>query len=226
MSDLDFEPVPGLPAELPAGESIVWQGRPSWRALARTTFKTRWIAAYFALLVGARAVVAIRAGEGTAGVVHVALAALVALVGLAIVHLLALSYARATVYTITTRRVVMRIGVAIPMTWNLPFKQIASADLAVRKEGDGDVVLQLAPPSKVAWLHLWPHVATWNVARPRPALRAIAEPARVASLLGSAVGAWAAAERVEVRTSAALSSRAEVSPSPAKLGELATEGGR
>ena len=32
--------------------------------------------------------------------------------------------ARATVYTITTRRLVMRIGVALPTTFNLPFKQI------------------------------------------------------------------------------------------------------
>ena len=31
--DVDFEPVPGLPAPLPAGETLLWQGAPDWRDL-------------------------------------------------------------------------------------------------------------------------------------------------------------------------------------------------
>ena len=37
--------------------------------------------------------------------------------------------ARATVYTITNRRVAMRIGAALTVTLNLPYSQIANADL-------------------------------------------------------------------------------------------------
>ncbi len=198
MSDLDFEPIPGLPTELPPGESIVWQGRPAWRALARQTFKTRWLAAYFAVLVGLRAISAFR-GEQGAGFSGLGVALLLAVGCLAVVHLLAFFYARSSVYTITTHRIVMRIGIAIPMTWNLPFKQLASADVAVRKEGDGDIVLRITEPNRIAWLHLWPHVAPKNVVRARPALRAIAEPARVAALLAEAVKAWAAASDVAIR---------------------------
>jgi hypothetical protein len=57
------EPVPGLPQELPEGESIVWQGSPAWRPLARNVFKTRWVAAYFAVLVVARVVMLVSSGE-------------------------------------------------------------------------------------------------------------------------------------------------------------------
>ncbi len=34
VSEHEFEPIPGLPERLPAGERMLWQGRP-WRALAR-----------------------------------------------------------------------------------------------------------------------------------------------------------------------------------------------
>ncbi len=33
--DFDFDPVPGLPERLPAGEEILWQGRPEALTLAR-----------------------------------------------------------------------------------------------------------------------------------------------------------------------------------------------
>lgn len=225
-ADLDFEPVPGLPAELPAGETIVWQGRPSWRALARTTFKARWLAAYLGFFVAARAVIAIKDGQGAPGLVGVGFAAALAAAALGVVLLMAWMYARSTVYTITTKRVVMRIGVAIPMTWNLPFKQIVSADLAVRKEGDGDVVLRVASPNKVAWLHLWPHVAPWQFANARPTFRAIEEPSRVASLLAEAVKAWASAEHVVVHASTTLPAVPRPAARPVRVPELATEAGQ
>jgi hypothetical protein len=120
----------------------------------------------------------------------------------------------------------MRIGVALPMTWNLPFKRLASADLKVRKQGDGDIVLQLTAPNRIAWLHLWPHVQPWNYAKARPALRTIAEPARVAAILGEAVQAWASRRSfmVSVGEVSEPSPRAE-RRDPTVVGELATEGG-
>ena len=44
-------------------------------------------------------------------------------IGIALVF--AWASARTTVYTITNRRVVMRFGIALPMTLNLPFTLIA-----------------------------------------------------------------------------------------------------
>ena len=51
QDDFAFEPVPGLPALPPDGETILWQGRPAGFALAREAYKVNWIAGYFALLV-------------------------------------------------------------------------------------------------------------------------------------------------------------------------------
>ena len=66
MSDHDdfaFEPIPGLPERLPAGEEMLWQGRPDTAALAREAYGIRWIAGYFALIVLWRASI----GYGAAG---------------------------------------------------------------------------------------------------------------------------------------------------------------
>jgi hypothetical protein len=218
-SEIEIEPIPGLPHDLPPGEEILWQGRPQWKAMARQTFKVRWIAAYFAVFATARFLAAMK--EGLPGALHLLIVAALALVCLAVLCLFAWAYARATVYTITTRRVVMRIGVALPTTWNLPFKRLASADLALRTELDGDIALQLKAPDRIAWLQLWPHVAPWQFVRARPSLRNIVEPERVAMLLADAVQAWAATESAPVLVTALEPSApvvTVVSPAPAEVG--------
>ena len=53
MSDHDdfaFEPIKGLPERLPAGEEILWQGKPNWMALARESLLLNWVIGYFLLL--------------------------------------------------------------------------------------------------------------------------------------------------------------------------------
>ena len=49
--DFEFEPVRGLPAMLPPGERLLWQGNPAWRSLAIRAYHVRKVALYFAVLV-------------------------------------------------------------------------------------------------------------------------------------------------------------------------------
>ena len=49
--NLTFEALPGLPEPLPAGESIVWQGRPRALSMARQALWLDGIAVYFAALL-------------------------------------------------------------------------------------------------------------------------------------------------------------------------------
>ena len=51
MSEIDYEPIPGVPGDLPAGERILLQARPAWRAFAIHVFHVRKIAIYCAALV-------------------------------------------------------------------------------------------------------------------------------------------------------------------------------
>jgi hypothetical protein len=189
----DSEPVPGLPAPLPAGETLLWQGAPSFGGLARRALHLRWLSVYFMLLALWRG--AALAGDGAGLDVIVQGSLLVLLLGCVPIALLALygwASARSTLYTITTRRVVIRTGVALPMTVNIPFALIGSAGVARHADGTGDIALRIMPPHRVSWLALWPHTRSWHVSRPEPTLRAVAEPDAVAQTLGRALAAAAA----------------------------------
>jgi hypothetical protein len=97
--------------------------------------------------------------------------------------------ARATVYTITTERVAMRIGAALSVTFNLPFAQLAAARIDLRKGGTGTIAIETTGEDKLSYLVLWPHVRPWFMKKPQPALRCIPDAARVAELLSEAAQA-------------------------------------
>ena len=183
----EFEPVRGLPEELPAGERIVWQGSPDWRAMARRAFHVRKLAVYFAALAVLRVLVLISndasAREMFIGAVWMLFLG-VAAVG--VMSLMAWLSARAAVYTITDRRVVMRIGIVLTLTFNIPFKRIEAAGLNVAPDGTGDIPLSLSGDDRIAWLNLWPHARPWRVNKPEPMLRNVPQAAEVARQLAQA----------------------------------------
>lgn len=180
MTEHDDEPIPGLPGLLPPGETILWQGSPEWRALARTAFHTRVIAGYFALLTLLALVNVVTNGGAMTGV---GITALLGVVGVALLHLLAWGSARTTVYTLTNRRIVLRIGMAVPKCINLPLGSIASVDLAERADGTGDLPLALNGAPKLGYVALWPHARPLRIGRPVPMLRSVAGASTVAALI-------------------------------------------
>ena len=179
MTEYDNEPTPGLPGLLPPGERILWQGSPDWRSLARTAFHTRLIAAYFAAL----AIVALGFSLRNGNFVGVGMTGSLGVVGVGLLHLLAWGSARTTIYTLTNRRVVMRIGIAVPKCINLPLGMIASVDLADRPDGTGDLPLTLIGTPKLGYVALWPHARPLKIARPQPMLRSVPDAVTVAALL-------------------------------------------
>jgi hypothetical protein len=192
--DFDFEPVPGLPAELPAGETMIWQGRPQWRSLAVRAFHIRKLAIYFGLLAIWSVAVALTHGNDAASalwsvawIVPTTVAAFVPLL------LIARASARTSIYTITNRRIVMRIGIALPITFNIPFKAIEAVSLKTHGDQSGDIALVLTKGYRLAFLVMWPHARPWHVRRPQPMLRSLADPQAVAQMLVRAISPAAAA---------------------------------
>jgi hypothetical protein len=104
-------------------------------------------------------------------------------IALASVWGLAYFTARTTVYTITTKRVVMRLGIVLTVTFNLPLKQIASANVRMLHKGFGDISLALQGSDRIGWVHLWPSVRPWRITKPEPTLRAIPDAEKVAEKL-------------------------------------------
>lgn len=180
----DDEPIRGLPERLPEGERIVWQGAPAWKSLAQRLFRFRMLAVYFGILLVWRVASAIHAGGGLPEALSAAAGPIMlAAAAYAILAVLAVLIARTTVYTITNKRVAIRFGVALPMTINLPFSSISSADLKAYPGGAGDIALALTGDRKIGYLVLWPHVRPFKLRRPQPMLRSVPDAARVAEFL-------------------------------------------
>jgi hypothetical protein len=80
----------------------------------------------------------------------------------------------------------MRIGAALTVTLNIPFKQVANANLALRKNGTGSIALDTMGDTTISYLVCWPHVRPWRLAKTHPMLRCIPDAERVAKLLAEA----------------------------------------
>jgi Bacterial PH domain len=158
----EFEAEPGLPQALPRDETVLWRGSPLARVMAREAMHTRILSIYFAVLLAWRGATVLSNG-GNAADAALAILWLLPLAVLAIGALTVMGWliARTTVYTVTDKRVVMRIGVVLSITFNLPFSQIESAALRLNADGTGDLTLALNDTANIAYVHLWPHARPW-----------------------------------------------------------------
>jgi hypothetical protein len=185
----EYEAAPGLPEKLPQGEHILWQGAPDPMALANHAFHVRTLVGYFAAMLLLQALYL--TGEPGGLVLRPLLLSLGA-AALALLLLAGVAWyaAHHTLYTLTNRRVVMRIGIVLTLTLNLPYKALSAAAVRHYRDGSADIVLDLAGEDRMGWAHLWPHARPWALRKPQPSLRCLRDAAPVAALLQSA---WAAA---------------------------------
>jgi hypothetical protein len=219
--DFAFEPIPGLPEHLPEEESILWQGKPDWMGIANHVLHAKPLALYCAIVIGWVVISGASNGLSALSVLQ-SLAIPLVLVGALFAILLGLAYglARSTIYTITNRRVVMRFGMAIPITINLPFSKIETAALKKHGDGSGDIPLALKGNDKLAWLHLWPHTRPWRLTKPEPMLRSLPNVDRVAALLANAMAEAVPEGRTVLPQQPVPKKR--VSADPARARKLAT----
>lgn len=196
--DFATEPVHGLALHLPEGEEILWQGAPRTWDLACGAMWLRWVIGYFALLALWRGIALGGTESLEAGLWAASWYVSAGLIASAIILGVAWVLARTTVYTITTGRVVMRIGAALTMSLNLPFRWIAAAELAVSPNGTGSIHLKLKGDTRFSYLVLWPHARPWAMKTPEPTLRAIPDARRVAAILGRAAEAQVAEITAEI----------------------------
>ena len=195
--DFKFEPVRGLPEALPEGEHILWQGSPAPLRLARDALGLTWVAGYFVLLtiwrVGVSSTFA-PLGEALAhGVPFLVVGTLccLLLIGLATMQ------AKSAVYTLTNKRVAMRIGAALTMTLNLPYTQIGNAGLDMKRSGHGTLAFELIGETRFSYTMTWPHVRPWYMSKTQPAFRSIPDAEKVAAIFAEAAEARVFEPKVE-----------------------------
>ena len=189
QDDFAFEPIRGLPERPPEGEVILWQGQPNWLRLTVESLNVWWILGYFIFLFVWRFIsVSDLMPLNQAVLVSLPFLALAMIVTL-LLMLVGYIQAKATVYTITNKRVVMRIGAALTVTLNLPFTEIENAAIASSSKNFGSIVIDTKQDAKFSFLVLWPHARAWHFKKPQPSLRCIPNAAEVAEILSNAAKA-------------------------------------
>ena len=186
--DFETEPIPGLPKKLPEGEKILWQGAPDRKSIMFGTFHVRKFILYAAIMVVWRgATVIYDGGTLMEGIIAAAVLGVVCGFTISVLAFLAHLVATGTIYTITTKRLVMRFGIALPMTVQIPFRLIASAAVKLNKDGTGSIPLTLNENSRLSYIVMWPHVRPWRLLRPQPMLRALPDARVAAEVLAEAL---------------------------------------
>ena len=223
MLEHDYEPTPGLPESLPRDERVLWRGGSDAHSLALGTFHVRKLAVYFAALLGLRMALQLLDGVAFATALSgVALLALLAAVALGLLSMYASLVARSTMFTITNRRIVIRCGVAVPMTVNLPFPRIDAVDVRERRNGSGEIAVLPERLSRVSYVLLWPMVKPWRWFRVQPVLRGIPDVAGVASVIARAI----AADTRQTMAGARDESQYDRGEAPGPANAIDTAGGR
>jgi hypothetical protein len=222
--DITIEPVRGLPSRPPEGEEILWQGEPSWKALFKRALFARIVAIWFGLWCAWTLAELATGREGlTEATAGLTLQLFQGGFVLGVLALVAWGTAKTTVYTITNRRLVMRIGMALDMTLNLPFRQIANLDLRRYADGTGDLAVALSGNDRIGYLHLWPHARPWRFNRAEPMLRAVANAEGVGAILAEALKADLARREAEGESPEQTIIRTTPRPLPARGGAVPAE---
>ena len=150
QDDFAFEPIRGLPERPPEGEVILWQGQPNWLRLT-VDHQFWWVLAYFIFLFVWRFIsVSDLMPIDQALLVSFPFLALALIVALLLL-LIGFIQAKATVYTITNKRIVMRIGAALTLTLNLPFTEIENAAIASSSKNFGSIAIDTKNDAKFSF---------------------------------------------------------------------------
>ena len=204
----EFEAAPGLPERLPQGERLLWQGSPDFLTLAIHAFHVRKLAVYFAGMFGLHWLYLL--GEpGGSLLMPLPTSAVLACTALGLLALTAWFSARTTVYTLTDRRILMRIGIVLTLTFNLPLRKLAAAAIRPQAKGHGDIALTLTGDDRIAYLNLWPHARPWQLKQPQPSLRCVPDAQRIGALI---LQAWTA----QNTDTLAILGTQEQAPAPAR----------
>jgi hypothetical protein len=195
MSYLGGERIHGIDAPLPPGERVRWEGKPALRSLARRAFHVRTIVLYFGLLAAARVAYGLATGQEMAAVSASAASLMtLGLLAAALSYFLAWLSERTTVYAVTDRRLVLRVGMVVPATINIPFRLIEKVDTRRFPDGTADFAVTLAGSERIPYVQLWPHARPWRFTLPQPMLRSVPDADRVSALFGDALASHASME--------------------------------
>ncbi len=156
------------------GERLLWQGAPAWGGVACRALHIRVIGLYFAALTLINmAIIHETVGNGWPVVQAGTPTAIAGVVTVCVLLLIAAICAHSTNYILTTERVILQYGLALPATLSIPLHRIAEVAIRLRPDHTGDIALRLKDRRAISWRKLWPHARPLRWLAAEPMLRDI-----------------------------------------------------
>lgn len=84
---------------------------------------------------------------------------------------------------LTDLRLVIRHGIALPGTVDIPLRALRSVAVRVQSDGTGDVALTVRAGAGIGYCKLWPHVRGLSLSRLVPMLRGLEDAALLSASL-------------------------------------------
>lgn len=175
MYKINNTPPKDILSVIPKDEVIIWHGRPDLRRFCLTAIGIKYILVY--LIIITCSIIYTRYGDFNLitflqVLVPYLLSCCLAIMLLVIVGI---SQVLPTVYVITSKRVIIKSGLALIFMLNVPFDKIASIDKNHYSDGSGNISFKLISKKRVPFFASWPSVRPWYFSNPEPAFRCIAD---------------------------------------------------
>jgi hypothetical protein len=183
----NFQPPDNISNAIPAGESVLWMGKPSFWGLSWHMFGIKWLF-YYLIILFLAFVLRLGAADFLTAVQYDFIPFLTSGL-LAMVFLFVLSgiQARHAVYVVTEKRVIIKNGAALAFMISLPFKKIASVNQQKRNKGIGTISFELVSDKRVPFISCWPSVRPLVFKKPQPAFACIADVEAIGEILKEAM---------------------------------------
>ena len=182
-----FETPDNISSAIPAGENVLWMGRPSFWGLSWHMFGIKWLF-YYLIIITLAFVVRLGAADFLVAVQYDFFPFFTSgLLAMTFMFVLSGIQAHHAVYVVTEKRVIIKNGAALAFMISLPFKKIASVNQQKRNRGIGTISFELVSDKRVPFISCWPSVRPMVLKKPQPAFACVANVEDIAEILKEAM---------------------------------------
>mgnify|MGYP001213734411 CR=1 FL=1 len=175
MYKIDKPPPKDVLSIIPEDENVIWHGRPDLRRFSISALGLRYLILY--LLVVSLTTFFSNYGNLSLSIFlqmmfpYVICCCLAAI----IMVMIGISQVIPTVYVITSKRIIIKSGLALIFMLNVPFDKVANIDKKVFNDGCGDISFKLIGNKRIPFFAGWPSVRPWYFNNPEPTFRCISD---------------------------------------------------
>ena len=175
MYRINKPPPKDILSAIPTGEKIVWYGRPDIRRFCLSAMGLKYVLVYllFAIIFD---IYSNLEGPGISSYIGGILPYILSFsLALILLVLIGISQVVSTFYVITSKRIIIKSGVALIFMLNVPFSKIYNIQKQELSDGTGSISLELLGNKRIPFFACWPSVRPWYFNNPQPTFRCISD---------------------------------------------------